>query len=71
MTLNNEQLRREVDLLKTENDMVKVDNTQLRANNDAMKDEITQLKAKQKDEIGPLTTLLVRWLLIMKIKYNK
>ena len=66
-----EEIRREVDVLKTENDMVKADNTQLRASNDAMKDEITQLKAKQKDEIGELTTLLVRWLLIMKIKYNK
>ena len=64
VTINNEQLRREVDVLK-------VDNTQLRANNDAMKDEIIQLKDKQKDEIGQLTTRLVRWLLIMKIKYNK
>ena len=48
---NNEQLRREVDALKT-------DNTQLRTDNDAMKDEIIQLQAKQKDEIGQLTTLL-------------
>ena len=40
--------------------MVKVDNAQLRANNDAMKDEITQLKDKQKNEIGQLTTLMVR-----------
>ena len=44
MTLNNEQLRREVDVLKTDND--------------TMKDEIIQLQAKQKDEIGQLTTLL-------------
>ena len=51
MTINNEQLRREGDVLK-------VDNTQLRANNDAMKDEITQLKDKQKDEIEQLSTLL-------------
>ena len=51
MTINNEQLRRENDVLKT-------DNTQLRTNNDAMKDEIIQLQAKQKDEIGQLTTLL-------------
>ena len=36
MTINNEQLRREVDVLKT-------DITQLRSNNDAMKDEIGQL----------------------------
>ena len=64
VTINNEQLRREADL-------VKVDNTKLRANVDTLKDEITQLKAKQKDEIGQLTTILVRWLLIMKIKYNK
>ena len=71
MTINNEQLRREIDVLKTENDMVKVDNTQLRANVDALKDEITQLKDKQKDEIRQITTPLVRWLLIMKIKYNK
>ena len=51
MTINNDQLRRENDVLKT-------DNTQLRTNNDAMKDEIIQLQAKQKDEIGQLTTLL-------------
>ena len=54
MTINNEQLRREVDVLTT-------DNTQLRTNNDAMKDEIIQLQGnndKQKDEIGQLTTLL-------------
>ena len=44
MTINNEQLRREVDVLITDND--------------AMKDEIIQLQAKQKDEIGQLTTLL-------------
>ena len=49
--MNNEQLRREVDGLKT-------DNTQLRTNNDAMKDEIIRLKAKQKDEIRQLTTLI-------------
>ena len=36
MTINNEQPRREVDVLKT-------DNTQLRTDNDAMKDEIGQL----------------------------
>ena len=54
MTINNEQLRREVDVLKT-------DNTQLRTDNDAMKDEMVQLQInndKQKDEIGKLTTLL-------------
>ena len=51
MTINNDQLRRENDVLKT-------DNTQLRTNNDAMKDEIIQLQAKQKNEIGQLTTLL-------------
>ena len=44
MTINNEQLRREVDVLK-------IDNTQLRANNDKQKDEIIQLQSKQKDEI--------------------
>ena len=44
MTINNEQLRRENDVLT--------------ADNDAMKDEIIQLQAKQKDEIGQLTTLL-------------
>ena len=60
--INNEQLRREIDVLKT-------DNPQLRTDNDAMKDEIIQLQskqkdeiiqlqAKQKDEIGQLTTLL-------------
>ena len=52
VTINNEQLRREVDLLKT-------DNTQLRTNNDEMKDENKQLKAnndKQQDRIGQLRT---------------
>ena len=61
----NEQLRRENDVLKT-------DNTQLRTNNDAMKDENKQLKAevdmakdenkqlknKQKDEIRHLNIVL-------------
>ena len=54
MTINNEQLRREVDVLTT-------DITQLRTDNDAMKDEIIQLQInndKQKDEIGKLTNLL-------------
>ena len=36
MTINNEQLRREVDVLK-------IDNTQLRTDNDKQKDEIGQL----------------------------
>ena len=52
----NEQLRREIDVLKT-------DITQLRTSNDAMKDENTQLKAnnnKQRDEIAELTILLDR-----------
>ena len=52
--MTNEQLRRENDVLKT-------DNTQLRTNIDAMKNKITQLNAnnnKQKDEIRQLTTLL-------------
>ena len=47
MTINNEQLRREVDVLTT-------DITQLRTDNDAMKDEIIQLQGttnKHKDEI--------------------
>ena len=39
MTINNEQLRRENDVLKT-------DNTQLRTNNDAIKDEIGQLRTE-------------------------
>ena len=39
MTINNERLGREIDVLKT-------DNTQLRTNNDAMKDEIGQLKVE-------------------------
>ena len=36
MTINNEQLRREVDVLK-------IDNTQLKTDNDKQKDEIGQL----------------------------
>ena len=51
MTINNEQLRRE-------NDVIKSDNTQLRTSVDAMKDQITQLKVKHRDEIGQLTTLM-------------
>ena len=39
MTINNEQLRREVDLLK-------VDNIQLRANVDTMRDEIGRLRTE-------------------------
>ena len=46
-----EEMKREYDVLKT-------DITQLKTNNDAMKNEIIQLQAKQKDEIGQLTTLL-------------
>ena len=44
--------------MRRENDVLKTDITQLRTNNDAMKNEIIQLQAKQKDEIGQLTTLL-------------
>ena len=54
MTINNEQLRRENDILKS-------DIMQLRTDNDAMKNEIIQVQGnndKQKDEIGQLTTLL-------------
>ena len=50
MTINNEQLRRDVDDLK-------IDITQLRTDNDAMKDENKQLKAnsnKEREEIGEL-----------------
>ena len=49
MTTNNEQLRRENNILNT-------DNKQLRTNVDTMKDQIIQLKAKHRDEIGQLTT---------------
>ena len=41
MTINNEQLRRENDVLKDEN-------TQLKANMDEQFDEIRELKAKKK-----------------------
>ena len=63
--MTNEQLRRENDVLKTDNtqlrtniDAMKNEITQLNANNNKQKDEITQLKAKHKDEIRQLTTLL-------------
>ena len=52
MTINNEQLRRESDILK-------IDNTRLRTNNDVIKIENMQLKAKidkQRDQIGQLRT---------------
>ena len=52
MTINNEQLRRD-------NDILKIDNTRLRTNNDAMKNENMQLKVeigKQRDQIGQLRT---------------
>ena len=61
MTINNEQLKRENDVLTTDNTQLKTDVTQLQTNNDAMKDEIIQLQGdndKQKDEIGQLTALL-------------
>ena len=48
MTINNEQLRREVDVLKT-------DNTQLRTDNDAVKDEnkeLTTLLHNQRHQIN-------------------
>ena len=54
MTINNEQLRRE-------NDVIKTDYTQLRTNVDAMKNKIKQLQTnndRQKNEIVQLTTLL-------------
>ena len=51
MTINNEQLRRENDVLKT-------DNTQFRINVEAIKDGNIQLQAKEKDKIGQLATLL-------------
>ena len=44
--------------MRRENDAIKTDNAQLKTNIDAMKNEITQLNAIQKDEIGQLTTLL-------------
>ena len=44
--------------MRKENNVLKTDNTQLRTEVDAMKDEITQLKAKQRDDIGQLTTIL-------------
>ena len=45
MTINNEQLRRENDVLTTEIDMVKDEITQLKINDDKQKDEIRQLTA--------------------------
>ena len=39
-----------------ENNTLNTDNKQLRTNVDAMRDQITQLKAKHRDEIGQLTT---------------
>ena len=47
--------------MRRENDVLKTDNVQLKTGNDAMKAEILQLKAndnKQKDEIKQLTALL-------------
>ena len=41
-----------------ETDVLNTDNIQCRTNSDAMKDEIMQLQAKQKDEIGHLIALL-------------
>ena len=49
-----EEIRRKIDILKTEN-------THLRSNVDVIKDENTQLQAnsdKQKDEVVHLTTLM-------------
>ena len=43
MTVNNEQLRKEVVALKTKKNMIMKQNTQLWTNNDVMKDEYKQL----------------------------
>ena len=49
MTINNEQLRREVDILKT-------DNTQLRTDNDAKKDENKQLTTLLDNQIQQINS---------------
>ena len=63
MTINNEQLRREVDDLKTQlrtnNDVMKDENKQLKSNIDKQKDEMEWLKAnndKQRDQNRRLYT---------------
>ena len=43
ITISNEELQGEIDLLKVENQMIKADNTQLSTNNDEMKEENAQL----------------------------
>ena len=52
MTINNEQLRREVDVLKT-------NNTQLRTDIDVMRDEIIQGKEKNKQLITLLDKMAI------------
>ena len=49
MTINNEQLRREIDVLTT-------DNTQLRTDNDAMKDENKQLTTLLDNQIQQINS---------------
>ena len=44
-TVNNEQLRRELDQLKDENEMMKNENKKMRAHNDVLKDKNQQLNS--------------------------
>ena len=43
MTISNEELQREIDLLKVENHVIKADNMRLSTNNDEMKKENAHL----------------------------
>ena len=45
VTVNNEQLRRELDQLKDENEMMKNENKKMKADNDVLKDKNQQLNS--------------------------
>ena len=49
MTINNEQLRREVDVLTTDNTQLRTDNRQLQTENDMIKAENILLKTENDD----------------------
>lgn len=53
MTINNEKLRREIDVLKSENDKMKNENKKLQTENDLIKAKNIQLEIENNDLKAP------------------